>query len=156
MDRWRGLEECVKNGKVRHIGVSNYGPKHLDELLKVATIRPSLNQIEVHPWCFRPALIKYCADHNIPVEAYSPLGKATRLSDPRLLTMSEKTGKSPAQVVLRYLIQKGFVVLPKSVHVARLEENMRIFDFELGREDVAALDAFDEGAVTGWDPTTMD
>ena len=157
LGRWRGLEECVRAGKVRHIGVSNYGNHHLEELLRVAEIKPVVNQLEVHVFCQRPELLAFNAKHGVLVEAYSPLGKATRLKDARVGRIAAKYGKTPAQVFLRFLVQLGLVVLPKTVNPARLAENgPDVFSFELSEEDMEELRKMDERQVTGWDPTTLE
>ncbi len=155
LDTWRAMERLLGTGKVRAIGVSNYMVRHLDELLAVADVPPAVNQIELSPydWASRGDVLGLCAEHGIAVEAYSPLTKGRKLSDPPLVAIARRYGRSTAQVLIRWALQKGMIVLPKSTNAARIAENADVFDFHLTGEDMAALDALDENLVTGWDPT---
>ncbi|KAK3676630.1 hypothetical protein LTR78_003404 [Recurvomyces mirabilis] len=157
---WRALVEAVDEGKVRSIGVSNYGVQHLDELEEWQKQQPkdkagilSVNQIELHPWLARPDIVKWCQQHNIILEAYSPLVRATRMDDPLLAPIAKKHGKEPGQILLRWGLQKGFVILPKSVTHSRIEKNARLYDFELDAEDMKGLET-GKYEPCAWDPTT--
>eukprot|EP01114_Cavostelium_apophysatum_P017973 TRINITY_DN5457_c0_g1_i2.p1 TRINITY_DN5457_c0_g1~~TRINITY_DN5457_c0_g1_i2.p1 ORF type:complete len:311 (+),score=54.08 TRINITY_DN5457_c0_g1_i2:89-934(+) len=151
---WKAMEKLVADGKIKSIGVSNYGVHHLKELLESKpTILPAVNQIEVHPWLTRRDIVDFCVNHNIVVEAYSPLAKAQTLNDPVLKNIATKYSKTAAQILIRWSLQHNYVVIPKSVHEKRIRENSQIYDFELADEDVKALDALDRYFVTGWDPT---
>jgi diketogulonate reductase-like aldo/keto reductase len=138
---------------VRHIGVSNFGIHHLEELFQHCTVKPAVNQIEVHVFLARKDLVEFSQKHGIVVEAYSPLAKAQVLTNPGLNDLARAVGKTPAQVLLRYCIQRGLVILPKSVNPERMKENMDVFSFELGKDEMEMLMAMDEHLVTGWDPT---
>ncbi|KAG2499444.1 hypothetical protein HYH03_002391 [Edaphochlamys debaryana] len=153
---WRGLEAAQAQGLVRTIGVSNFSPAHIAKLNRTAAVKPAVNQVEVHPWLQRRELVAACRAEGIVVQAYSPLGKAARLSDPPLAAVAQRLGVSPAQVLVRWSLQKGLVPLPKSVHPDRQASNLDVFSFSLSPEDVAALDGLEEGLVTGWDPVAHD
>ncbi|KAF9353957.1 hypothetical protein BGX34_011282 [Mortierella sp. NVP85] len=154
-ESWKAFQELVKQGKVKSIGVSNYGVHHLEELLgNNPEIPPAVNQIELHPWLIRPDIIQYCRENNIAVEAYSPLCQAIKLKDTKVKAIADKYNKSPAQVLIRWSLQNGNIVIPKSAKKERIEENADVFDFNLANEDMAILDAMNEGFVCEWDPTT--
>lgn len=155
METWRAMEAALTAGQCRAIGVSNYMLIHLREVLALGKVKPAANQIELHPFNFgyRKPVIDLCAENGITIEAYSPLTRGRRLKDPNLLTVAKKYGKSTAQVLVRWNLQHGFVVLPKSVHAERIRENADVFDFALSAEDMAFLDGLNENLITGWDPT---
>jgi len=132
--------------------VSNFMPRHLEELLGRATVVPAVNQIELSPFLQQREVRALCARHGIVVEAYSPLTRGARLGHPVVAGVAARLGRSPAQVLLRWGLQHGMVVLPKSVRPERIAENAAIFDFELPEATMAELDALEEGLVTGWDP----
>ncbi|ORZ26340.1 aldo/keto reductase [Lobosporangium transversale] len=151
---WKALETLVEQGKAKSIGVSNYGVHHLKELLgSNPTIRPVVNQIEVHPWLIRQDIISFCESQDIAVEAYSPLCQAVKLQDPTLAKLATKYSKSPAQILIRWSLQKGFIVIPKSAKKERIEQNADVFDFDIADGDMAVLDSMNENFVTEWDPT---
>jgi len=156
LDTWRAMEKLLDDGKVRAIGVSNYMPRHLEELLAVAGHPPAVNQIELSPynWASRRDVVDLCAANGVAVEAYSPLTKGRKLADPPLVAIAQRHGKSTAQVLVRWALQKDLVVLPKSTNPARIAANADVFDFALTDEQMRRLDALDESLVTGWDPTT--
>ncbi|KAK0307882.1 hypothetical protein LTR01_005214 [Friedmanniomyces endolithicus] len=144
---WRALVEAVDEGKVRSIGVSNYGVHHLEELDEWQKQQPkekagilSVNQVELHPWLARPDIVSWCQDHGVVVEAYSPLVRSTRMEEPVLVSLAKKHGKTAAQILLRWGLQKGFVILPKSVTHSRIEENTKLYDFELDASDMKELE----------------
>lgn len=149
---WRALEHLLASGRVRAIGVSNFMLGHLDELLAVCKVVPQVNQVELSPFLQQREVRARCAAAGIRVAAYSPLTKGRRLDHPVVREVAAALGRSPAQVLLRWGLQQGCVVLPKSVQPARLAENASIFDFALTPEALAALNALEEGLVTGWDP----
>ncbi|KAF9957107.1 hypothetical protein BGZ72_002154 [Mortierella alpina] len=137
-----------------YIGVSNYGVHHLKELLgSNPTIRPVINQIEVHPWLTRQELVSFCEAQHIAIEAYSPLSRGHKLEDPMLDKIAAKYSKSPAQILIRWSLQKGYIVLPKSANKERIEQNADVFDFDIADGDMNLLDSFNEDYVSGWDPT---
>lgn len=152
LDSWRALERLLADGRVRAIGVSNFLPSHLDELAASATVLPHVDQIEVHPFHQQRETRAWCSRHGVVVEAYSPLTKGLRLRHPAVLAAAEPLGRTPAQILLRWGLEAGMVVLPKSVRPERIAENAAIFDFALDEATRAALDALDEGLATGWDP----
>ncbi|KAF2263031.1 Aldo/keto reductase [Lojkania enalia] len=160
---WKALVEGVEAGKIRSIGVSNFGVHHLDELeawIKSTEEKEgkgkggvlSVNQIELHPWLARKDIVGWCKERGVVVEAYSPLVQATRLDDPLIVPLAKKYGKTPSQVLLRWSLQQGFVPLPKSVTKSRIEENADIYDFELTDEEMRKLDTGVYEPCT-WDPT---
>ncbi|KAI1309497.1 hypothetical protein EDD11_004083 [Mortierella claussenii] len=153
-ESWNALQKLVALGKVKSIGVSNYGIHHLKELLgSNPTIRPVVNQIEVHPWLTRHEIVSFCETQHIAIEAYSPLSRGHKLQDPMLNKIAAKYSKSAAQVLIRWSLQKGYVVVPKSAHKDRIEQNADVFDFDLADGDMSVLDSFNENYVSGWDPT---
>jgi len=159
---WKGLVEAVKEGKVRSIGVSNFGVHHLNELEQWQKQQSpsdagilSVNQVELHPWLARPDIVDWCSQRDIVLEAYSPLVRATRGDDPLLKPLTAKYNKTAAQILLRWGLQRGFVVLPKSVTHSRIEENTKLYDFELSSEDMKSLDTGKYEPCT-WDPTTAE
>lgn len=154
LETWGALEALYAEGRCRAIGVSNYMVHHLEELLEVAEVVPAVNQIELSPFNHgqRREVVARCRAQGIQVEAYSPLTKARKLGDPRVREIAARYGKTPAQVLLRWGVQHGFAVIPKSTNRDRIRENVALFDFALSKEDVATLDGLDEGLVTSWDP----
>jgi len=154
LESWRVLEQLHAEGLARSIGVSNFLVRHLDELTAHASVLPAVNQIELSPFLYRSRedTVRRCAEDGIAVEAYSPLTKGSRLDDSRVATVAAEVGRTAAQVLIRWSLQKGFVVLPRSSNAARIAENAAVFDFALNDDQVARLDALDEGLTTGWDP----
>jgi diketogulonate reductase-like aldo/keto reductase len=156
LDSWRALERLFADKRARSIGVSNFLLPHLLELEGAAKVLPAVNQIELTPFLQRRETVERCQKLGIKLEAYSPLTRGKRLDHPVLLELSAATKRSPAQVMLRWGIQHGFVVLPKSVTPTRIEENAAVFDFTLNADAMQRLDALEEGLVTGWNPETQD
>jgi diketogulonate reductase-like aldo/keto reductase len=147
---WRALETAQKLGKVRSIGVSNFGAAHIRSLIDKATVVPAVNQVEVHPFCQREDLVELCYEHGIKIEAYSPLARGNKLEDPTITAIAKKYGRTPAQVLLNWNAARGNVVLPKSLTAHRIQSNLESFDFTLAPEDVATIDALGkENYVTG-------
>jgi diketogulonate reductase-like aldo/keto reductase len=157
LETWRALERLTLDGRVRDIGVSNYMAVHINEILEYAPVVPAVNQIEMSPYLYRTRLdtVERCREHNIVIEAYSPLTKGRKLDDPILAEIGRVHGKTPAQVLIRWAIQHGFVVISKSVDPARIYANYDVFDFELSADHMDRLDSLDEGLVTGWDPADV-
>lgn len=152
-DSWRALEAIRESGKARSIGVSNYTIRHLEELFRESSTVPAVNQVEFSPFVYQRDLLEYCGEKGIVLEAYSPLTKGRRLRDRRLAEVGERYGKTVAQVLIRWALQRGTVVIPKSSNLGRIEENAGVFDFSLSAGDMAALDALDANLRTSWDPT---
>ena len=163
LDAYRALETLLADGKVRAIGVSNFMPEHLDRLLAVAKVLPALNQIEVHPYFQQRALQRVHERHGIATQAWSPIGGITSyrgmekrsFDDPTLLEIARQYGKSAAQVMLRWHLQEGRSAIPKSVKAERIAENFDVFDFELTREQIAAIDALETGVRGGPEPDSI-
>lgn len=153
---WQELERIHESGRARAIGVSNFMPHQLDDLLSGSRIVPSVNQVEFHPRLVQRELLEYCRKHDIRVEAWSPLMQGQVVAEPTVIALAEKYSKTPTQVVLRWDLQHGVVTIPKSGTPARIAENARIFDFELSADDMRRLDALDEGRRLGADPLTFD
>ena len=153
---WQALEEFYRDGRARSIGVSNFQPHHLRRLHGECEITPAINQIEIHPYLTQNEVRAFCAEHQIAVEAWSPLAQGLVLDDPTIVSIAKQAGKTPAQVVLRWHIERGDIVFPKSVTPARIRENIDIFDFELSGEDVEAITALNKNQRTGPDPDRFD
>ncbi len=153
---WRTLEEFYSDGRARSIGVSNFQPHHLRRIHTEGEITPAVDQIEVNPYLTQDEVRQFCADHQIAVEAWSPLGRGSVLGDPTIDDIARRYGKTPAQVVLRWHIERGNIIFPKSVSAARIRENADIFDFELAPDDVEAISALNRNQRTGPDPDTFE
>jgi 2,5-diketo-D-gluconate reductase A len=145
---WRGMERAHERGYARSIGVSNYSVSQLDELMSVAETPPVVNQVQFSPFEYRRKLLAACEERNVAIEAYSPLGTGRHLSDRRVRQIAERVGRTPAQVLLRWCVQRDLVVITKSTHRDRIEENAQTLDFTLSDEDMDALDALDETGGT--------
>lgn len=154
-DTWRALEKLYKDKKVRAIGVCNFHVHHFEELLKDAEIVPMVNQIELHPLLSQEPIREYCNEHNIVVEAYSPLGSGKILNHPVIQEIAEKYNKTVAQVLLRWDIQIGVVTIPKSTHKERIYENADIYDFELTQEDMDNINALNKNERVGGNPENL-
>jgi 2,5-diketo-D-gluconate reductase A len=156
VETWTAMEEIYAGGRCRAIGVSNFNPHHLRRLFAETTVRPAVNQIEVHPYLANDEVRAFDADHEIVTEAWSPIAQGKVLDDPAITAIAATLGRTPAQVVLRWHVQRGDVVFPKSVTRERIEQNFAIFDFELDEGQMAAISALDRGERTGPDPDTFD
>lgn len=155
LDSWRALEHLLEEGRVRSIGVSNFTVQHLERVLEVGTIVPAVNQIELHPAFQQTELRAFHAEHGIATEAWSPLAQGEVLDDPVLVRIAEAHGRTTAQVVLRWHLQIGNVVIPKSVTPERIRQNLDVFDFTLSDEDLAAIATIDRGYRMGPDPAVF-
>jgi 2,5-diketo-D-gluconate reductase A len=156
VETWTALEEIYRSGRARAIGVSNFQPHHLRRIHTEATIVPAVNQIEIHPYLTQDEVRAFDAEHEIATEAWSPIAQGKVLDDPVIVQVAKDNDRTPAQVVLRWHLQRGDIVFPKSVTRARVEENFALFDFELSGEDMASISALDRGERTGADPDTFD
>jgi 2,5-diketo-D-gluconate reductase A len=145
---WEGMERARERGLTRSIGVSNFSAAELEELAGVSHVTPAVNQIQFNPFQNRAGLVEACRRHGIVPEAYSPLGTGRHLSHPTVVRIAERTGRTPAQVLLRWCVQLGLPVIPKSTHRERIEENGRIFDFQLTEQDMDELGSLDETGGT--------
>ncbi|MGW4235553.1 aldo/keto reductase [Streptomyces sp. NPDC004749] len=156
VDTYKAFEKIYSDGRAKAIGVSNFLPEHLDRLAKEAAVVPVLNQIELHPQLQQAESRAFHAERSILTEAWSPLGQGKGLLEvPTVVAIARKHGRTPAQAVLRWHLQLGNVVIPKSVTPSRIKENIDVFDFELDADDLAALAALDEGKRLGPDPTVF-
>ncbi|KAL8243571.1 hypothetical protein R6Q59_009829 [Mikania micrantha] len=154
---WLGLQDAQREGLVKTLGVSNWASRHVEMLMEREGVEvfPAVNQVEFHPWQQQREIVEWCKAKGVVVVAYSPLTQGRRLGDPVVKQVCERVGRTPAQVVLRWCLQKGIVVIPKSDKKERIVENMKLFDFELGKEEMEMLDRLDEGQkgnVGEWDP----
>jgi len=150
---WKAVEDAIQDGEVKIGGVSNFGVKHLEELLaSKPRIVPAINQIEVHPFNTRTNITDFCTKNGILVEAYAPLARALRMKHPAIVELSKKYQCTPAQLMVRWSCQHGFIPLPKSVSKERIEANGKIDGFEIEADDMKKLNSLDEYLVTDWDP----
>src|ERR671920_2535329 len=148
-DTWKAMIKLWRQGKAHAIGVSNYSISQLRDLLQNSDIVPSVNQVEFHPFLYQQELLQFCKNNNkIQLEAYSPLTRAKRLYHPNIIEMAKKYGKTPAQVLIRWSLQHDLVVIPKSIHEARIKENSQVFDFHLEPEDMKLLNSLNENLRT--------
>lgn len=155
LDTWKGMEEVKKAGLTKSIGVSNFNHKQIERIMQNCEIQPAMNQIECHPYLAQKKLIEFCKKHKIAVTAYSPLGSPDRpwakpgdpslMDEPKVKAIAEKYKKTSAQVLIRFQIDRGLVVIPKSVTKARIEDNMKVFDFKLSEDEIKELETFDRG-----------
>ena len=155
VETWHAMEEIYRSGRARAIGVSNFKPHHLRRLLAASEVVPAVNQIEVHPYLVQDDVRAFGAEHGIVTEAWAPIARGRVLGDPAITAIAERLGRTPAQVTLRWAIQRGDVVFPKSVTRSRIEENFRLFDFELSGDEMAEIAALDRHERTGPDPDAM-
>ncbi|GGJ91566.1 oxidoreductase [Streptomyces camponoticapitis] len=152
VEAWQTLEEFYRAGRVRAIGVSNFKPHHVRRLMENSVVTPAVNQIEIHPYLTQDDVRAFNAEHDIATEAWSPLAKGTVLRDPVIVRIADDRGRTPAQVTLRWALQRGDIVFPKSVTRERVQENSLLFDFELSEADMAEISALNRDERTGSDP----
>ncbi|PJZ68007.1 aldo/keto reductase [Leptospira perolatii] len=150
---WKELEKAYEDGLARSIGVSNYTTDHLKELFSYANVIPAVNQVEYHPFLNQTELLELCKTNKIQLEAYSPLAHGKKIDEPKLASLSKKYGKTPAQILIRWCVDKDLVVIPKSVREERIKENSEVFDFSLQPEDMRLMESWNENFRTCWDPT---
>jgi 2,5-diketo-D-gluconate reductase A len=155
VETWRAMEKIYSDERCRAIGVSNFQVAHLERLAAECDIVPAVNQIEVHPYLTNEAVRGYNREHGIATEAWSPIAQGGVLDDPTIVAIAERIGRTPAQVTLRWHIQRGDIVFPKSVTRSRVEDNFRLFDFELTEQDLAAIGGLNRDERTGPDPDTF-
>lgn len=151
-ETWRALEELYDEGKVRAIGLSNFLPHHMENLLENCRVRPAVNQIEFHPGHTQETVVRYCQEHEILVQAWSPIGRGRVLEDELIAELAGRYGVSPAQVCLRYALQRGVIPLPKSSSRERMRQNQELFSFELSAEDMYRIGAMPPAGWSGEHP----
>ncbi len=154
-ETWKALETIYQEKRVRAIGVANYLLPFLDELKEYSTITPALNQVEFSPYLYLEDLLKHCQSHHIQLQAYTPLVRGMKMDDPKLQSLAKKYRKTPAQIILRWIIQLGVSAIPKSSNPARIKENFDIFDFEISQEDCQFINTFNENLRIVDDPMEM-
>ena len=152
MDSWSAMESLLAGGRCRAVGVSNYMVNHLEELMASSDVAPAVNQFQLNPYCFQEELLDYCLKRGIAVQAYCPIARARRMGDPGLVDIAARYKKTPAQVLIRWSLQRGAVPVPKSADRERIVENADVFDFSISPADMEALDSFNEDLHVGWDP----
>lgn len=155
VETWKAMEEIYRSGRAKAVGVSNFQPHHLRRLLENTDVVPAVNQIEVHPYLTQETVRAFDAEHGIATEAWSPIAQGKVLGDPVIVSIAERLGRTPAQVTLRWHLQRGDIVFPKSVTQSRVEENFDLFDFELSEGDLAEIGALNRDERTGPDPDTF-
>lgn len=156
VETYKALEQLYEEGRVRAIGVSNFEIEHLEQIIQSCSIVPAVNQVEIHPYLSQKELIAFCKRYDIQIQAWSPLMKGREaLEDETIVKIANAHGKSPAQVILRWHLQNGVAVIPKSVTPSRIKENIQVFDFTLTKEEMAAIDALNRDERTGSDPKEM-
>lgn len=153
-ETWHAMEELLASGRTRAIGVCNFLPHHLDELAQFAQTMPAVNQVEFHVRLQQPELQRACATRGITLQAWAPIMRGQVNHIPEIVGIASRCRKTPAQVALRWILQKGIATIPKSIHPERIAENADVYDFELSEIDMAALDALDAGQRIGPDPDT--
>ena len=154
-ESWKALVKIREQGLARSIGVSNYTIPHLEELLRATPVPPSVNQVEFHPFLFQRELLEHGQKHHIQLEAYSPLTRGRRLKHSLIKEIAAKYDRTPAQILIRWGLQHGLVVIPKSVRPERIQENADVFGFEIKSPDMARLDALDERSHLAWNPEDL-
>lgn len=152
-ETWKIFGMLKDEGKCRSIGVSNFTIRHLKELMFHSSTLPAVNQVEFNPYLYQKELLEFCNSNGIVLEAYSPLTHNKKLKDAKLLAIAEAYSKTPAQILIRWCLQRGVVVIPKSVRAERIKENGSVFDFSISEEDMEKLDDFNENLRACWDPT---
>ena len=150
IESWRALEAIYNDGQARAIGVCNFDVDHLQKLMDHANIMPMVNQIEFNPRIHQPDTVAFCQDNHIQLEAWSPLGNGQLLSSPVISKIAKEHGKTPAQVIIRWELQQGFIVIPKSIHEERMRENRDVYDFELDADEMEAIAMLDEERHSIW------
>jgi methylglyoxal/glyoxal reductase len=147
-DTWKAMIQILREGKATAIGVSNYEIFHLEEILQNFDVVPSVNQVEFHPFLYQEELLQFCKSNRIQLEAYSPLTRGEKLSHPMLMSLAKKYSKTSAQILIRWSLQHGLVVIPKTIHENRIKENSQVFDFQLEEKDMELLNSLNEDLHT--------
>jgi diketogulonate reductase-like aldo/keto reductase len=155
VDSWRALERLYAEQRIRAVGVSNFLPEHLERLAAETALVPAVNQIELHPTYQQREVVDYSKTHSIAVESYSPLGQGADLEHPTVVDLAETYSRSPAQVILRWHLQRGYIVIPKSNSAERIKSNIDVFDFSLAESELNAITAMEDGNRVGGDPRTF-
>jgi diketogulonate reductase-like aldo/keto reductase len=154
-DTWKAMEEIHASGRTKAIGVCNFLPHHLEMLLSFATVPPAVNQFEHHPHLQQPDLVVYCAEHGITAQAWAPIMRGRVMLIPELVQIAQEHRKSPAQVSIRWILQRGLTTIPKSIHEARIAQNADVYDFELSGAEMAIIESLDRGERIGPDPDSF-
>ena len=144
LDTWKAMVQSLRTGKARAVGVSNYTIELLQGILQNSDVVPAVNQVEFHPFLYQKHLLSFCEKNSIYLEAYSPLTRGYRLNHPTILAVAKEHNKTPAQVLIRWSLQHGLVVIPKSIREDRIQQNSQVFDFHLAPEDMSLLDSLNE------------
>jgi len=152
LETWKALEKLYHDGLVRAVGLSNFLIHHIQDILAMCEVRPAVDQVEFHPELRQEGLHRFCIENLIQLEAWAPLGKGRTLSDPTILAIAEKYGKTPAQILIRWDLQHEVVTIPKSIQPSRIVENAQVFDFEISAEDMARIDQIDKNLRFGAHP----
>ena len=152
LETWRAMEELQKEGKIRGLGLSNFLPHHIKNILENGTVKPVVNQLELHPGYMQQAAVQYCKEHGIQMQAWSPIGRRRILEDGLILELAGKYQVSPAQLCLRFLLQNDIIPLPKSSSMERMKQNMDLFHFEISEEDVSKLATMPQAGWSGEHP----
>jgi diketogulonate reductase-like aldo/keto reductase len=155
-ETWKALEKVYDEGICAAIGVSNYTISHLQELFNYANVIPVVNQVEFSPFLYQKELQEFCEENNIKIEAYSPLARGRKFDHPVLIELSKKYNKTPAQIMIRWALQVGTIVIPKSSNKERIKENASVFDFEISKEDMDKLNSLSEGFRVAWNPENIE
>ncbi|XP_041804389.1 glyoxal reductase-like [Chelmon rostratus] len=155
-EAWRALENLYEEGLCRSIGVSNFMIHHLEQLKQDCTVVPHVNQVEYHPYQQPNKLMEYCRQEGIAFQGYCPLAKGQAVSDPTIIQLAQKYGRTPAQICIRWSIQNGAITIPKSTKKERVVENCQVFDFQLEEEDMKAINGLHDGRHVSWDPTNVE
>ena len=153
---WKAFEKLLEKKVCRSIGVSNYTIRHLKELFDNSSTLPAVNQVEFNPFVYQKELLSLCKEKNIQLEGYTPLARAKKLTKKEVKILSEKYGKSPAQILIRWAVQHNIVVIPKSSHIDRIKENINVFDFEISNDDMKILNSLNENLRESPDPHYME
>ncbi len=154
IDSWKAFIRLRNEGRIRSIGVSNFLPEHIERLVQETDIAPVVNQIEYHPYFQQPELASANAKYDIMTECWAPLGRKAALEDPVIVKIAQTHGKSPAQVIIRWHLDNGFLVIPKSANPQRMRENLDVFDFHLAPKEMTAIEGLNKGQRLGQDPAT--
>lgn len=154
-ESWEAICAAQKEGKLKSIGISNFGVKHMEEFLDSGLPMPAVNQVDVHPFNTRSEIVAFCRKYNIAVEAWAPLVQGQKFSHPSISHLATKYKKDPAQILIRYSLEKGYIPIPKTQSALRIKSNADVFGFELTKEEVAHLDSLNEDLTVDWDPSTL-